>query len=164
MIAWRICKKKRTATALSGKGAADFPGRWNTKGQFVVYLGESRALASLEVLAHAEDRSLLNAVEWVAIPVEFDNALISEMSPLPAGWDTVPFSSTAAQAGGDWYQSGISAVLRVPSVVVKGEFNYIVNATHSDSRKVVAHAAEPFSFDPRVAREKTTHGSATTRG
>jgi RES domain-containing protein len=153
MIAWRICKKQRLGTALSGQGAADFPGRWNIKGQFVAYLGQSRALASLEVLAHAEDRSLLNGVQWVAIPVEFDEALVTELNPLPKGWDAVPTSPTAAAAGRDWYGSKKSALLRVPSVVVKGEFNYVLNASHPDASKVVAGTAEPFRFDPRIARE-----------
>jgi RES domain-containing protein len=153
MIAWRICKKKRTATALSGKGAAGFPGRWNVKDQFVVYLGESRSLASLEVLAHAEDRALLNTVEWVTIPVEFDDALVTEMSPLPAGWDALPSSAAAAQAGSDWYVARKSAVLRVPSVIVKGEYNYILNAMHPDASKVTTGKAEVFNFDPRITRE-----------
>ncbi len=151
MIAWRICKARRAASALSGKGAADFPGRWNMHGQFVAYLAESRALASLEVLAHVEDRSLLNDVEWVAIPIMFDDALLEELQPIPDGWDTVPSSPTAAKAGSDWYLSGRSAVLRVPSVVVRGEYNYLVNASHPDASEVVAGAATPFSFDPRIA-------------
>ncbi|HEU5080092.1 MAG TPA: RES family NAD+ phosphorylase [Opitutaceae bacterium] len=153
MIAWRICKKKRLTTALNGQGAADFPGRWNIKGQFVAYLGESRALASLEVLAHAEDRSLLNNVDWVAIPIEFDEDLVTELSPLPEGWDAVPSSLSATAAGCDWYLSKKSVLLRVPSVVVKGEFNYVLNASHQDAGKVVIGTAEPFSFDPRIARE-----------
>jgi len=153
MIAWRICKKKRIATALSGKGAADFPGRWNAKGQFVAYLGESRALASLEVLAHAEDRSLLLGVEWAAVPVQFDDALISELSLLPPGWDIVPSSPSATRAGSDWYLARKSALLRVPSVVVRGEFNYVLNATHPGAGKVRAGTAEVFNFDPRIARE-----------
>jgi RES domain-containing protein len=41
----------------------------------VIYTAESRSLASLEVLVHAEDTRLLAAIRWVAIPVEFDNSL-----------------------------------------------------------------------------------------
>jgi RES domain-containing protein len=62
---WRICNKARLADAFDGRGAAEYPGRWNNAGVAVVYTAESRSLASLEVLVHAEDTRLLAAVQWV---------------------------------------------------------------------------------------------------
>jgi RES domain-containing protein len=38
----------------------------------LVYTAESRSLASLEILVHAEDTSLLAAIRWKVIPVELD--------------------------------------------------------------------------------------------
>lgn len=152
MIAWRICKAKRKATALSGEGAAKFPGRWNSAGRHVVYLGESRSLAALEVLVHAEDLSVLNAIRWVAIPVEFDPSLVSVPIALPAGWDAVPAPSVTHRLGDEWLDGKHSLILRVPSVVTKGEFNYLVNPAHPDFAKLTIHPAEPYRFDQRIAK------------
>ena len=50
--AYRLVAPKWASTALSGEGARKFGGRWNTPGLSVVYLAESRALTSLELLVH----------------------------------------------------------------------------------------------------------------
>lgn len=154
MIAWRICKAKRRDSALSGEGAAKFPGRWNSAGRPVVYLGESRSLAALEVLVHVEDISLLSAIEWLAIPVEFPDALVSVPVALPADWDALPAPTATHKLGDDWLERKESLVLRVPSVVTKGEFNYLVNPAHADFRKLTVHPPEPYRFDHRIGRSK----------
>lgn len=151
MIAWRICKAKHQATALSGDGAAKYPGRWNSVGRRIVYLGESRSLAALETLVHAEDLSLLSAIAWVAIPVEFDDSLVFHPSRFPAGWDSVPPDAATRHFGDDWIDGRRSLALRVPSVVIKGECNYLLNPLHPDFARIKAGTPEPFSFDKRVS-------------
>ncbi len=153
MIAWRICKKKRAATALNGKGSADFPGRWNAKGEPMVYLASTRALAALEVLAHVEDRSLLSDVEWVTIPVEIDDAHVIALKVSPVGWDSVPASDVTVKIGSAWFTAKQSVALRVPSVVIRGEWNYLFNPGHPEAGHVKVGAAEDFKFDPRIASE-----------
>lgn len=150
MIAWRICKAKRAATALSGEGAARFPGRWNSARHPVVYLGQSRALAALELLVHVEDLALLGGVSWVAVPVEFADDLVSAATRLPADWDAVPAPAGTRALGDRWLESGRSAVLRVPSVVVRGEFNYLLNPAHPDFARIKAGPPEVFKFDQRL--------------
>jgi RES domain-containing protein len=41
-------------------------------------------------------------------------------------------------------------VLKVPSVVVKDEFNYIINPLHPKSREIKIAEQKPFSFDARL--------------
>jgi hypothetical protein len=36
---------------------------------------------------------------------------------------------------------------------VSGEFNYLLNPTHPDFKRVRVGKAEPFTFDPRLASE-----------
>jgi RES domain-containing protein len=43
-----------------------------------------------------------------------------------------------------------SAVLEVPSIVVNGEFNYLLNPEHPDFERLEIGSALPFSFDPRL--------------
>jgi RES domain-containing protein len=40
--------------------------------------------------------------------------------------------------------------LRVPSAIVEGEFNYLLNPRHDDFVQIKIATPEPFSFDPRM--------------
>ncbi|HEY1792906.1 MAG TPA: RES family NAD+ phosphorylase [Opitutaceae bacterium] len=150
MIAWRLCNAKRSATALTGEGAAKFPGRWNSTGRSVVYMSESRSLAALEVLAHTEDTSLLGAVKWVAIQVEFDGGLVSEVRRLPPNWSELPSPASTRAVGDEWIEKRRSLVLRVPSVVTAGEFNLLLNPRHPDLAKARIGSPQAFRFDSRI--------------
>jgi hypothetical protein len=44
----------------------------------------------------------------------------------------------------------VSAVLKVPSVIIPGEFNYLLDPEHADFRLIKPTPPEPFSFDPRL--------------
>ncbi|MDX8406248.1 MAG: RES domain-containing protein [Mariprofundus sp.] len=53
--AWRIVRADYAASAMNGDGAMRYGGRWNSPGTRLVYLAETRALAALEIIAHAAD-------------------------------------------------------------------------------------------------------------
>ncbi len=53
--------------------------------------------------------------------------------------------------GDNWVGSGVSAVLRVPSVIIPSEFNYLLNPVHEDFRRCVWGKPRLFKFDPRLA-------------
>lgn len=55
---------------------------------------------------------------------------------LSEGWDTVPYNSTSQLLGDKWFEDGQSAVLKVPSVVVPVEWNYVLNPLHPDAEKL----------------------------
>ena len=138
------------AGAFDGRGAAQNPGRWNDPGVPIVYTAESRSLASLEVLVHTEDVSLLSDAQWVTIPVTIDDALIEVLHPIPADWKSLPAPQATREAGSRWVKEARSAALKVPSIVVAGEFNYLLNPQHPDFKRLEIGRALPFSFDPRL--------------
>lgn len=111
------------AAAFDGRGAADNPGRWNVPGLTLVYTAESRSLASLEVLVHTEDTRLLAAVEWMTIPVAIDERLFEIPEHLSQDWRQLPAPPSTREFGTRWVMQAGSPVLRVPSIVVDGEFN-----------------------------------------
>jgi RES domain-containing protein len=41
-------------------------------------------------------------------------------------------------------------VLKVPSTVIREEFNYLINPAHPDFKKISLGAPARFVFDPRV--------------
>jgi RES domain-containing protein len=149
--AWRLCKRSRVVSAFDGRGAAQNPGRWNGSGIAVVYTAESRSLASLEVLVHAEDTQVLAAVSWAMIPVSIDESLIEILQGLPVDWRELPAPLSTREVGTRWVAESRSAVLRVPSMVVNGEFNYILNPRHADFARLEIGEPLAFSFDPRLS-------------
>jgi RES domain-containing protein len=148
---WRLCKRSRAASAFDGRGAAQNPGRWNGSGIAVVYTAESRSLASLEVLVHTEDTQVLAAVNWAMIPVSIDESLIEILHALPVDWRRLPAPLSTREAGTRWVAEARSAVLQVPSIVMDGEFNYILNPRHADFARLEIGEPLAFSFDPRLS-------------
>jgi len=149
--AWRLCKRSRAANAFDGRGAAQNPGRWNGSGVAVVYTAESRSLASLEVLVHTEDTQILAAVTWAMIPVSIDESLVEILQELPVEWRQLPAPQSTREIGTQWVSESRSAVLRVPSTVVDGEFNYLLNPRHADFARLEIGEPLAFSFDPRLS-------------
>ena len=150
ITAWRIVKAKHLAGAFSGEGSRRFGGRWNSKGTAVVYTASSQALAVLEMLVHLETEDLLK--HYRLIPATFDSRLVTTLDSkdLPPRWKRRP-TPTAVRATGDaWVASARSPVLKVPSVVVPGESNYLLNVAHPDSRRIVIGKPQPYQFDRRL--------------
>jgi len=144
---WRIVKEKHAATAFNGDGARLNGGRWNSLGTSVVYTSGSMALAALESLVHLNPPVTF---KLVAIPIEFDDALIEELAELPADWREEPPPLATKEIGDLWIQGGRSAVLKLPSVIIPSEPNYLLNPAHPDFKKIGIGTFNHFSFDPRL--------------
>jgi RES domain-containing protein len=152
VTAWRIVKRKFRKAAFTGEGARRYGGRWNSKGVAVVYAAESQSLAALEMLAHLDSAEVLSY--YVAIPVSFDSRLIVDVDvpSLPKNWKSYPAPQSVRAIGDAWVASGESAVLRVPSVLVPSESNFLLNPNHTEYADLVIGEPLPFIFDPRVFR------------
>jgi RES domain-containing protein len=150
ITAWRIVLAKRATTAFSGEGGRLNGGRWNNKGTAIVYTASSISLASMEILVNLPSPTLL--ARFVRIPVEFDEALVSNPTRLPPDWQRRPAGPETKAIGDDWAAAQGSAVLKVPSLVVPEEFNYLLNPSHSDWDKIHIKAPIAYPFDPRLAR------------
>jgi RES domain-containing protein len=151
ITAWRLCKAKRAPNAFNGIGASLAPGRWNRLGDKMVYCAESRALAALEILAHVEDRALLKKITFVMISVSIPEECVQIAGKLPTGWDKIPPADASRLYGGRFLDRGQWLALRVPSVVVSGEYNYLLNPEHERFSDVVIKKPQPFIFDQRLA-------------
>jgi RES domain-containing protein len=149
--AWRLVKAKHADTAFDGEGARRYGGRWNARGTPVVYLGGSLSLVALELFVHltAEDARLT----FAAIRVEIsDGVAIRELAPeeLPNNWREEPPPDSCKALSTTWAQAGETALLRVPSVIVPSEHNYVLNPRHRGARRLKIHPPQPFGFDHRM--------------
>ena len=144
---WRMVKEKHAATAFRGEGAWLYGGRWNSAGTSVVYTSGSQALAALESLVHLNPPVIF---KYLAIPIEFDDALVEKVAALPADWTEEPPPPATKAIGDLWVKKARSAVLELPSVIILGEPNYLLNPAHPDFQKIIIGKPQPFSFDPRL--------------
>jgi len=149
---WRIVKNRYASSAFDGEGARTFGGRWNSPGVPLVYTSGTRALCLLEVLAGLGSVRILPS--YVLISATFDDALVLPVSPdhLPQDWRRSPPSASTQRIGDVWADQRRSAVLRVPSVIVPDEHNYIVNPAHPDFKSVEVGPPEDISIDSRLLR------------
>jgi RES domain-containing protein len=154
MTIWRLCKTRWVKTAFTGAGAAQNPGRWNSLGTRIVYCAETRALAAWEILAHVEDRADLAKATFSAIPVEVAEDLIQEVPPLPQDWRRSPPGESTSLVGDRFVETATHPVLKVPSAVVLGEFNYLINPAHPAFPSLKIGQAEAFRFDERVVSRR----------
>jgi len=147
--AWRIVKEKHADLAFSGRGAADYGGRWNSRGVSAVYVSGTKSLASLEILVHLIPPVLFN---FIVFPLQFDDALVERFPPknLPADWQLLPPPRSTQQIGDAWVREARSSVLALPSVIISGETNFLLNPAHSDFKRIKVGKPEPFTFDPRL--------------
>jgi RES domain-containing protein len=153
MRVWRICKAEHAATAFTGGGAMVYPGRWHQAGTRVAYCSESRALAALEQLVPLHRNRL--PPHFVCFRVEIpDEVAILKVSVehLPADWHRQPGPPELRDIGTRWAETGETVALQVPSAVVPGEHNFLVNPRQPNFGRLVIGEAEPFEFDERLTR------------
>ncbi len=147
--AWRIVKEKHAATAFSGEGAARAGGRWNSRGTLIVYTSATRALAALETLVHLNPPVFF---KYVAMRAQFEAPLIEKVAVdhLPVDWRTEPPALSTKVLGDRWIREKRSAILQLPSAIIPGEVNYLLNPAHPDFGKIQIGDPEAFNFDPRL--------------
>lgn len=148
--AWRVDKRKWSATSFSGEGAAREGGRWNSPGVYVVYVSAHLATAFLEKFVHLP-KPVPPKMELVQISVDFASVAVEKAYGLPADWRAQPVPTSTQRFGDEWVCSLRTAILAVPSVIVPEETNYILNPNHPDFGKIVISPAQPFAVDPRIA-------------
>lgn len=148
--AYRVVRSVRATDAFTGEGARVFGGRWNAPGQPVTYLSGSRALAVLEILVHQSDLSPQAA--FVRFEAVFSESLITVVDPtsLRRSWRRYPPGPETQSVGARWLAAAGTPVLRVPSVLIPEEPNYLFNPLHPRHGEIAIGPAEPFALDSRL--------------
>ena len=150
MRVYRLSKSKFSSD-LSGKGAELAGGRWNSKGKAVLYTSQSRALCTAEIAVHTPLGNIPTDYEIVEITIP-DGFEIKEIenSKLPSNWRSIPHSHSTQEIGDGFLSENKYLVFKVPSVVVQGDFNFLINPAHSRFREVEITSTSPFEFDVRL--------------
>jgi len=139
----------RYATGLVSSGR---PARWNSKDMRAIYAAGSRSLACLESLAHR--RGTEGSEDYRVIVIEVpDELAIEELHPsdLPADWRSLIDLRPCQRIGDAWLGAQRTTLLRVPSVIIPEEHNYVINPQHPDFKALRVREVLPFPFDRRLA-------------
>lgn len=149
--AYRIFKTKYASAWFDGEGSYRFGGRWNTAGTRLLYASATASLALLEMLVHLEDETMAAAYSSAALSFDAKHVItVSEFKKLPRNWHAAVVSPKTQAIGDEWARSLESAVLRVPSAVVRDEYNYLFNVDHPDFKSVRLGKPTAFVFDDRL--------------
>jgi RES domain-containing protein len=133
-----------------GAGAAMVGGRWNSPGQAAIYGSLSYACSMLEILVHANIGKIPTTHGYVVAEVPADVRVENHDSlTLPLGWDGDD-PSIARRFGDQWLAELRSAVLIIPSVVAKLEWNAVVNPLHPAAVQLVVSQSQKVIWDQRL--------------
>jgi RES domain-containing protein len=147
--------KEQFRLDLSGKGAELYGGRWNSRGVSMLYTSQSRALAFAEIAIHLPIGIVPGNYFLVAIDIPDQMTVVKyNVLDLPSDWRSNPHSNTTQQIGDKFILEANSLVLQVPSAVVPGDYNFLMNPKHSEIRKVQIINVESFEFDSRFIGDR----------
>ncbi len=148
MIIFRLATEKYK-NDLSGTGAKLYGGRWNSKDIPALYAAENVSLAVLEIFVRADKLSIPPSYHLIkillpdALPVQS-----IKTASLKKGWkDDWEYTQWM---GDQFLLSGNAAALKVPSAIVEEEYNYVLNTTHPDCKKLKVVETSIFQFDKRL--------------
>lgn len=132
---------------LSGIGAYYNGGRWNTPGNAMLYTSSHRSLAMLEILVHWQ--KTIPPPDYVVVVIFVPDALANAHTIYTTpDWQENEYWSKSA--GDSWLKEKNELLMRVPSVVVNSEYNYLMNPLHPDVALIKVIHVEPFEFDTRL--------------
>jgi RES domain-containing protein len=80
--------------------------------------------------------------------------MIEDLAPalLPKDWNVSPIPPSVQLLGDEWIKTGRALALRVPSVIVDGGFNILINPEHTGFALVKIDSVSVYDFDPRLRR------------
>ena len=151
MTVYRL-SRARYAKDLSGKGAEIAGGRWNSRGVAMIYTGQSRALCTTEIAVHTPLGNIPLNYMLVTISLPEDSVFKLKLKDLPTDWKAFPHAHSTQQIGDRFVADGKFLAMEVPSAVVQGDSNFLINPQHKDFKKVRILEVEPFDFDERLFR------------
>ncbi len=149
MRVYRLSKEKFVRD-LSGRGAELVGGRWNSVGVPMLYTSSSRALCVAEVAVHIPLGILPR--DYCLTVIELPDADMEEVKEdlLPSAWRLFTHQEVTQRMGNAFVEEQHKLVLKVPSAVVQGDYNYLINPRHPHFARVKVVSVEKFEFDGRL--------------
>lgn len=123
----------------------------------MVYCSTHLSLATLEVLVHANKKTLQKKL--TSILIEVPEHLIQQLPDgwLPDGWNDYPEGDESKGIGDGWARSMVSLGMSVPSATMPNatkieEQNVLINPMHSQFKQIKFIEQHDFDFDSRIKK------------
>jgi len=154
MVIYRITKQ-RYKNILSGKGAEIYGGRWNSIGTPALYTSENRALSVLELLVHTPKGILppKYTILTLNVPAKFEDQIISiPRNKLPKNWNALQPEVESMEIGDKYFTEFKTLGIIVPSTIIKGENNIILNPIHVSFNEITITTKLEVELDERLLK------------
>lgn len=143
--------RRKYAGTLSGIGASLRGARWNSVGVELIYTASNRALALAEVAVHVSVATLPDDFVMVTIDIPDDISVGPlDSEDLPPDWNIFPYTSKTQRMGDAFVSKNEHCLLCVPSAIVKGEYNLLINPHHPEFGGIHITHIEDFAIDRRL--------------
>ena len=125
-------------------GAKISGGRWNPKGWMALYASTHLSLACLEKMVHVERGTMPLKLRyaWTEIPAKFESLDPTRQYVRRSLGET-------AEIGKQWLANSNELAIRVPSVLIPGEENILLNPVHPDY-EALQWESLPFEWESRL--------------
>lgn len=157
MIVHRVCAAGFAAHIWSGDGGLAANSRWLPAGHRVIYTAENQALAILEYIVH--DRLFRESDVVVATAELPDSLAVETVDPksLDPAWratDSDRAATCCRPSGLRWVKRKRAPVLRVPSAVSPGEWNYLLQVDHPGFARIAFNKPRRLAIDARLVQNR----------
>lgn len=142
--------KSNHAWDLTGKGAELFGGRWNATGIPCIYASATKSLSILEYAVNVKLNRLPNDLSITTYKIPDDSWREISKGTLPLNWQDRPSPPETIKFGSAFLLKKEYAVIKIPSVIIIDEFNYILNPLHPAFGKIKIVEVSQFIFDVRI--------------
>jgi RES domain-containing protein len=142
MFLWRISNY----ATLDGIGGTLQSGRWHTRGKPIIYTADHPASALLEMLVNIDASLLPDNFQLLKIAVPSDILAY----PLSASGNWRTDHAATRWLGDEWLASNKSLLLQVPSVILPGIYNTLVNPQHPDALRLKIVSTLSVPLDERL--------------
>ena len=129
MNVFRIEKEKYLPTMLEGMGGKLCSFRWNTKGHPIIYAAAAKSLALIEKSGNMSRPSYGIPAVFKLVTLVLPDHGFRQIAPddLSKGWNQFDHYAKQTQEIGDHFVESSEFALFVPSSIVPGEFNVLIN-------------------------------------
>jgi len=117
----------------------------------MIYTSSSMALSMCELAVHLPLGILPGDFVMTGIMLPDDAGIMElNVNELSENWSQLPFHHATQKIGDGFISKMHWVAMKVPSVLVKNEFNYLLNPLHPRFSRIGMISTEAYTFDPRV--------------
>lgn len=146
MKIWRLTTRDTITEAFNGDGASKYGGRYNSKGTKVVYTSDSVSLAVLENLVHFDSDLCPNLFLFEIEITDLNDISYNE------AFDKITDFQKMKKLGDEWARLDSSLILKVPSIIVPNEYNFLINPLHNNFKSLNLKSHGKFALDQRLIK------------